>query len=66
MSGNLQALAVAQRIHAATLAKAQVVHENVTNDAYNLEWKRHRELSLLTKAEQRESYSQGRSIVLYS
>jgi hypothetical protein len=43
MSGNVQALAVAQRIHAATLANAQVVHEKVTNDVYKAEWKRYRE-----------------------
>ena len=51
MSGNLQALAVAQRIHAATLANAQVVHEKVTNDVYKSEWKRYREFVDKSRAE---------------
>lgn len=51
MSGNLQALAVAQRIHAATLANAQVVHEKVTNDVYKSEWKRYRDFVEKSRAE---------------
>ena len=40
MPGNLQALAVAQRIEAATIANAQVVSQKTTSDVYTSEWKR--------------------------
>ena len=53
MSGNLQALAVAQRIQASTIANSQVVSEKTTSDAYNSEWKRYKKFVDESRAEEK-------------